>query len=30
MLPGVRQAENEFEKSESKRLQKAEKRTRRN
>ncbi len=30
MLPGIRQAENEFEKSETKRLQKAEKRTRRN
>jgi general secretion pathway protein D len=29
MLPGVRQAEHEFEKSETKRLQKAEKRTRR-
>lgn len=29
MLPGIRQAENEFEKSETKRLQKAEKRTRR-
>jgi len=29
MLPGVRQAEHEFESSETKRLQKAEKRTRR-
>lgn len=29
MLPGVRQAENEFERSETKRLRKAEKRTRR-